>query len=940
MVKISEELITNKLMNTSTTQSHKYSPHNIISNLSSSRTSKWTTKFAKFQKINEKREKKNINISTPLETTSNLQFQRSFSTKSLNDINKTENMKKITFSSENLKKTSSLSENLSQSKTSVVKGNLREDSVSKNYSPLESSFSSNFTVELSSKCDLSKPSTPRNLPISRSIPNRSKRSFIKEKCTLCNESISNKSIGERIMELECKHLCHEECLSVSIDNLSTTTSLNLHSLFPQCNKCFEEKGQVRKCIPKNEDLKDRLLSNILMNTSSSSPITFQSIDTPTQTGFSTFTTPINKVQSQFIFQQSPTSISQSSNQEIFNISLADPPMKKFSLGSFNTNNNIYNLQFATLENSKEDQIRESRNESFGLPCFDERIIHSNTDVVSDITTNHNTSLNLTKEQLPIIRSFFTQLLLENFRDNLSDWQLDEEFGLLRIVDKLLVSYDNSDYITSWCFLFSRTFVIAFVDEPSYISSDNIISETKLRNLIKFDNLKDINVQTIDSSTLLVSEHNNTSLFSEKKAYLKQSLINNSSNILQKWISGLLDNEMIFNEKNITSTLKLPLILKSKTTDDDNSKTFTSLINPKKIIELSSLKRSSGNILLRRSILIEKNNQKNNAADTLLSMKTSISSIISFKREKPDELFIVLQVDFNKLNDNNDYYTIVNTLKALNLALPQSKLCIVNHNGYVLKSFFSINEHINVGCFKELVEVCSMRKFDPLLLKKELYPSTLNSNIGIVVISNSAMKEESSCLMKNYSCFNKIGRHTPNELKIKVGYLNIDYSSKIEELFEVNTWDCVLETICYSYNITFESDDNYGIDSMFSERYSFNNGSIFFEKTEDNDNKSIMTLHISTPVVTNPDTFFCKSAHSVNNCINNSASLGVSNNLTEKTRDSFNRGPNMSKEIPLSNTTDSYNIILNQIDKTIKDIQNHNTVKTEGAKKDKEFYEYI
>lgn len=940
MVKTPDELVTNKLVNINTTQSHKYSPHNIISNLPSSKTKKWTTKFIKPQRINEKRKKEIINISTPLETTLNPQFQRSISTQSLKDVYKIENMKEKTFNNGNLKTAYSLNDNLSQSRTPVSTSTLRINSTSDNYSPLKSSFSTSFTVEHLSKYDLSNQSTPGHYPISRSIPNRTKRSFIKEKCTLCNESISNKSIGERIMELECKHLCHEECLSVSIDNLSTTSSLDFHNSFPQCNKCFEEKGKVRKCIPKNEDLKDRLLSNILMNTSSSSPVTFQSIDTPAQTRFSALTTPVNQIQSQVIFQQSPNSVPHSTNQELFNISLSEPPMKRFSLNNFATNNNMHDLKLAELENSGKNQISRLRNDSFTLPCFSEGTNQLDTDVISAITTNTNTLSNLTNDQLPIIRSFFTQLLLENFRDELSDWQLDEEFGLLRIVDKLLVSYDNSNYDTSWCFLFSRVFVVATIDESSNTFSDNIISETKLKNLIIFDHLKDINVQTINSSTLLVSEKNNTSLFSEKKAYLKQSLINNTSNILQKWISGLLNKEMVFNEKNITSTLELPLIIKSKSTDDDNRETFASLINPTKIMELSSLKRSSGNIFLRRSIVVEKNNKMSNPADTLLSMKTSISSILSFKRERPDELFIVLQIDFNKLNEDNDCYIIVNSLKALTLALPQSKICVVNHNGFILKSYFSIKEHINIESFKEWAQLSPIKKFDPLLLRKELYPSVLTSNIGIVIMSNSVMKEESSCLMKNYSCFSKTGRHTPNELKIKIGYLNVDYSSKIEELFEVDTWDCVLETICYSYNISFEGEDDYGIDSMFSDRYSFNNDSIFFEKAENNDNKSIMTLHISTPIITNANISFYKSTNSLNKCTNNYINLGMPNNSAEETTLSSSSEPVISKEFLSSNTIEQDSMALNRIDKTIKDTQSHNITKIDGSKNDERFYDYI
>ena len=937
MTKTPEEAVSNKFLNIGTTPSRKYSPLKIISNLPSSKTKKWTTKFTKFQRNNEKTK---INISSPLNTTPNSQFQRSVSTKSLNDVNKIENIWEETFSKGNLKTASPVNKNSPYFGTTSTTDTLRTESLPKKYSPMKSAFSTNFDVNHFSKCDSSVANTPERFPISRTIPSKSKKSFINEKCALCNELISNKTIGERILELECKHLCHEECLSVSIDNLSGTSSLDFHNVFPECGKCFEEKGYVRQCIPQSEDLKDRLLSKILINTSASSPITFQSIETPIQTGFSPLTTPTNQVQSQVIFQQSPNSISQNSNQGLFNISLSEPPMKRFSLKKVDRENDLHSLKFSTINVGNEHQTAKSKRTSLLLSCLKDETSQFDTDIISTTTSHTNNPSNPENNQLPIIRSFFTQLLLVNFKDRLTDWQLDEEFGLLRIVDRLLVSFDNSIFKTCWCFLFSRVFVVVIATESSNTSSDSVLLETKLSDFLIFDNLRDINVQTINSSTLLISEKNIAPLASEKKIYLKQSLVNNASNILQKWISGLLDKEMIFNKNNITSTLKLPLILKNVNNEDDNeSNTYTSLINPSRIMELSTLKRSSGSIFLRRSILVEKNNQKNNPTDTLLSMKTSVSSILSFKRKKPDELFVVLQLDFNKLRDR-DYYTIVNSLKALNITLPLSKVCVVNQDGCILKSPFGVGDYLSVEDFKEWALLQSTNKMEPLSLRKELYPPVLISNIGIVVISNSAMKEESSCLMKDFSCFSKTGRHTPNQLKIKVGYLNVDYSSKIDELFEVDSWDCVLETICYSYNINFEEDDDRQTESILTDKYSFNNDSSFFEKPENNDGSSIITLEISTPIVTSTNTALPKSTPSLNKSINEDTSLEAFTNVNAENSLSSEVAPDNSEKSVLSKKTDMHGIVLNQIDRTIEDIRSYRITDVDSKEKKERLYNYI
>ena len=45
----------------------------------------------------------------------------------------------------------------------------------------------------------------------------------------------------------------------------------------------------------------------------------------------------------------------------------------------------------------------------------------------------------------------------------------------------------------------------------------------------------------------------------------------------------------------------------------------------------------------------------------------------------------------------------------------------------------------------------------------------------------------------------------NEIKIRVGYLNMDYTDKIEELIEVDTWDFLLEAVCCAFNFDFENE---------------------------------------------------------------------------------------------------------------------------------------
>ena len=92
-----------------------------------------------------------------------------------------------------------------------------------------------------------------NLP-----PRTPKRSFLNSVCTVCDEPIFTRGSGERIIELECGHISHQECLVVSFDE--SRGADEILEMFPKCKMC----GSDVRCLPKNRDFKDKLISEYLI----------------------------------------------------------------------------------------------------------------------------------------------------------------------------------------------------------------------------------------------------------------------------------------------------------------------------------------------------------------------------------------------------------------------------------------------------------------------------------------------------------------------------------------------------------------------------------------------------------------------------------------------------------------------------------------------------
>lgn len=617
----------------------------------------------------------------------------------------------------------------------------------------------------------------------------SKKSFLNEYCTVCEEPVLNRSSGERIVELECGHISHQECLLVSFEDATVFNHTDFFSIFPPCSKCRTDRASERRCIPKNDELKDGLVSIFLIGGNgrrhsepSNSPML---VTQPKQLVESSFSANLSVLQSPRLLSPRLAVSSQAlpSPQRTFRtpelgaggMQLASAPSKarKRSMADFRREWPISQVEWS----SRDSIVSQTRAENYSSSTSDKLLLH-------------------------ILRAHFIGILLKSF-PTISDCKIEDEFGPLRLVDHLMVSRDGHNYLGSWCMLFEKVLVVASLEDGVRTRPDGSLDVT-LHDLQVYKPMNNVKVDTVEQSVLKWTLKD-TETSTWREIYVTETLNTDTSQVIQKWISALLNLDLEFNDKYFTSTLQLPPIMRNTNGAGHLSARLTALVSPTTVVELASNNRSS--VIVKRAFkLSEEQCASMNTAGTLESAMTNISSILSLKRERPDELVVVLQLDYERIMTQGCSLVIFNSLKALTIKFPNMKLCVVNTEGFVKTSgvakgrFATADDLVSSGALPNDV------KFEPAWLKCNLYGDDALKSLGIAVISNTSMNSQKSCLLKDYSCFTSVGRRKPKELKIKVGYSNLDYSDKVGELVEVDSWANFLEAMTYSFRLTFGDDD--------------------------------------------------------------------------------------------------------------------------------------
>ncbi|KAG0661945.1 hypothetical protein C6P45_001234 [Maudiozyma exigua] len=581
---------------------------------------------------------------------------------------------------------------------------------------------------------------------------KSKKSFLTAKCTICDEPISHRSHGERIVELQCGHLCHQDCLMISFGDISTS-STNIYELFPPCIKCKVDKSVNMNCVPKDEMLKDRIISDVFLTKvgNVSSPVS------------SYGSTPINHSASSPMNRKTPDVVGQTVNIN----TLADikmvRPATQLGTAPRSVSPQLLNYDVISTKANRYDLINQDKNILHTLPVFDETNI---------------------AEEISIASS----------------------------------SYHD--------------------DEARHQEISNIMLSTKFVSLEMYYPVETIKVNVVSDSILqceIITEK------MPKLFELSESPFTNSTTALQKWASALLNSNIIFDHEAITSTLRLPPIIKNMGNDGDVLTTYTADGSSRKISEVGTIGHIRGSVIIRRQPKIADDTNIDNGRSSIYTTKTSVSTLISLRRKKPDNLILVLQIDKQYMVSKDAYTIVFNNLKALEILFPSLYICLLDSK-MMIQQQGPVSKV--VVCKNDLKIRASSERFTVLNLKRQIQKASEISDrsVGIAVVSNATMSKDVNILFSSFELVRKFHGIRTNVLKIKIGYLYMNYTEEIDELAEIDSWPDMLELLCYTFAIDYDSDDEEESElSDFDNSLSITPSSIIDDITSSDD--SILTLNI-------------------------------------------------------------------------------------------------
>lgn len=700
----------------------------------------------------------------------------------------------------------------------------RVSSLPRPASPYSTNSNANISLINSSKSEPDASSldwTPREGNTTRS--SKSKKSFLNAKCTLCDEPISHRSHGERIVELQCGHLCHQDCLMISFTDISTT-STNIYELFPCCIKCKVDKSMNINCVPKDETLKDKIISDVFLSKvgSVSSPVSSYS------------TTPVRYTASSPINRRMPNIVEQALNIN----TIADMQSRRLTTNISTTNRNVspqlLNYDLPTSKTDRHNLDNQRMNLLQALPNFKETDI---ADTISLASSNYrNDGSQRQENSVHLLRTYFLDFVINRFPLQLSKELIDSKFGLLRLVDRMMVNIERTNFSLYWCFLFTKCILIVKVDPKQSQTDENILLNTEFLGLEIYYPINSIRVDVM-SDSILQCEIVNEEI--SKRFDLSESSFTNSTEVLQKWASALLNTDITFDHETITSTLSLPPIIRNLTDDGDVLTAYACDGSNKKISEVSTIGHIRNSVIIHRQPKAANETFLDNGRSSIYTTKTSVSTLISMRRKKPDNLILLLQIDKQQVSSMDTYTIIFNNLKALQILFPSLYIYLIDWKMRIQK--FGLVSEVLEGP-DDLKTKSSSERFTILSLKTQIlkFPEISNKNIGIAVMSNTIMNKDMNILFSSFEPLQKFNGIRTNILKIKIGYLNMSYTEEIDELAEIDSWPDMLELLCYTFAIDYDSDNEDGSElSDFDNCSSITSGDVNNNTTSSDD--SILTM---------------------------------------------------------------------------------------------------
>jgi len=621
-------------------------------------------------------------------------------------------------------------------------------------------------------------------------PARSKKTLINEKCCFCEELLSTKfSSGEKIIELSCGDTCHEECLWLLINdttNGNDSKTSDPHKIFPNCGVCD------KFAIPLDDTITDSMISKHLLSTPPK--INFEESSSKTMSNSSSSDSLI--ISSNFQTQTlSPNSRYSRNNSFIppsssSTASTASKNHKYESLSLSNRNQKDLSIQIpANAKNYKSHGFNRHKSSSRGSSISAMSSIissvsrspsptHTSNNIDSYMSLN-NTGNRLNKIPLAMLRaeyiSHLVQMLQINYSKSFKESKIDS-FGLLRLVDKLLISQNGEEFKTFIVYLFQYNLILV---------------EEDFTKIESFKLLKIPKVQTPTSSILKVSLNNG-----QDSLYLSQK----SNKILQKWIAGLCDYEFIFNSDNLSSTLKPPSTTSSFNPIDPQS--LQSNHDPNDTSN-SSISSSASSTMDVDDLVAPHTIQTNDDKIDQMTIPVLLSPIQFEDTEtpivdSPTETFfektenLIFIIDHERSLTSSIKIILQNIIKALSIKFQSLKIICSTEKFQAVYSFGDCNDSVitQIGNISNQDSKGSVNGIIQTLLGDD------KSKYGLLVISNNLTKESIKTLS------------IPNQLIVQIQNHNSVKLTSRENLVKLDSWENIMEILISRYQISFDDDSDF------------------------------------------------------------------------------------------------------------------------------------
>lgn len=364
---------------------------------------------------------------------------------------------------------------------------------------------------------------------------RLQRSLQGVNCCFCEESLEYTLTGEKLVALQCGHICHHECLYELIDT-SLPLVDNFEYVMPACGTCGE------KSIPLDGTLHSDILQKA--NSAPNTPAVISpSVYSPYARSprFSPMVSP--RIWSPLSAQPDYKKLSTISQASSFSSSSDHSNHSESSVSSMDSSE--YRPESAATTPSPGIQemalaiprpILEIRTHGIASPTIEL------TSEVDTLTANPSEDAYVTVSVCTHIPSIPTapvvptlierQEITEEIEKSLTEWKdlVYSDFGLIRLCDTFSMSQNNGSWQVLDCYLFEHilVFVRRYENKPSrvkgsvaltaHLTSLSISSNSQCRQITL--NLSDSNISALHMKT-------------------------SDANVFENWYTALLDHKVTF-----------------------------------------------------------------------------------------------------------------------------------------------------------------------------------------------------------------------------------------------------------------------------------------------------------------------------------------------------------------------------------------------------------